>query len=132
MYIFDYIFKSQCVRSTYFKFFTIKAKSYTIFSKQNFWNKYNSCQFYQSFTGSFCTSRFTLILLVHRVKRTPYKFSIHSKRVFHRFGQANFLNIVSILSPNQISLLPQLHQKTKLVSKVVKTDTKIIILLPKI
>ncbi len=52
--------------------------------------------------------------------------------LFHWYGQAKFVNIVSILSPSQISLLPQLRQKGKLVSKVVKTDTKIIISLPKI
>ncbi len=56
------------------------------------------------------------------------QFSFYS--VFHQFGQAKFVNIVSILSPSQISLL--LRQKTKLQSKVVKTDTKIIISLPKI
>jgi hypothetical protein len=56
----------------------------------------------------------------------------NSYSVFRRFGQVKFVNIVSILSTSQISLLPQLHQKMKLVSKVVKTDTKIIILLPKI
>jgi hypothetical protein len=52
--------------------------------------------------------------------------------VFHWFGQTKFVNIVSILNPSQISLPPQLRQKTKLMSKVVKTDTKIIISLPKI
>jgi hypothetical protein len=52
--------------------------------------------------------------------------------VFHQFGQAKFVNIFSTLSPSQIFLLPQLRQKTELVSKEVKTDTKIIILLPKI
>jgi hypothetical protein len=51
--------------------------------------------------------------------------------VLHQFGQAKFVNIVSILSLSQISLLPQLHQKTKLVPKVVKPDAKIIIFLPK-
>jgi hypothetical protein len=55
-----------------------------------------------------------------------------SYSVFHRFGQTKFVNIVLILSPSQISLLPYLCQKMKPVSKVVKTDTKIIILLPKI
>ncbi len=50
---------------------------------------------------------------------------------FYRFGQAKFVNIVLILSPSQIFLLPQLRQKSKLVSKVVKTDTKIIISIPK-
>jgi hypothetical protein len=45
-----------------------------------------------------------------------------SYSVFHRFGQAKFVNGVSILSPSQFSLLPYLPQKTKLESKVVKTD----------
>ncbi len=52
--------------------------------------------------------------------------------VYHWFGQGKLVNIVSILNPSQISLLHQLRQKTKLMSKVVKTDTKIIISLPKI
>jgi hypothetical protein len=33
--------------------------------------------------------------------------------VFHQFGQAKFVNIVSILSQSQISLLPQLRQKNE-------------------
>jgi hypothetical protein len=57
-------------------------------------------------------------------------FSLYS--VFHQFGQAKFVNGVTILSPSQFSLLPQQPQKTKVASKVVKTDSKIIILLPKI
>ncbi len=36
-----------------------------------------------------------------------------SYSVLHRFGQAKFVNIVSILSPSQISLLPQLCQKNE-------------------
>jgi hypothetical protein len=60
------------------------------------------------------------------------KNSTDTYSVFHRFGQAKFVNIVLILSQSQISTLPQLHQKMKLVSKVVKNDTKIIISLPKI
>jgi hypothetical protein len=38
----------------------------------------------------------------------------------------------SILSSSQFSILPQLPQKIKLASKVVKDDSKIIILLPQI
>ncbi len=53
-------------------------------------------------------------------------------RVFHQFRPAKFVNGVLILSPSQFSLLPQLPQKTKLASKVVKNDSKIIILLPMI
>jgi hypothetical protein len=55
-----------------------------------------------------------------------------SYRVFQVFGQAKFENDISTLSPSLFSLLTQLPQKPKLTSKVVKTDSKIIILLPKI
>ncbi len=58
--------------------------------------------------------------------------SSYSYGVFHRLGQAKFVNGVTILSPSQFSLLPQLPHKTKLESKLVKADSKIIILLPKI
>jgi hypothetical protein len=54
-------------------------------------------------------------------------------RVFQGFWQAKFVNRGSILSPSQFLLPSQLPQKTKLASKVVKTDSKIIILLlPKV
>jgi hypothetical protein len=39
------------------------------------------------------------------------RFLHNSYSVFHRFGQAKFVNIVSISSPSQISILPQLRQK---------------------
>jgi hypothetical protein len=45
-------------------------------------------------------------------------------RVFHRFRQAKFDNGGSILSSSQFLLLPQLPQKMKLASKVVKIDSK--------
>jgi hypothetical protein len=45
-------------------------------------------------------------------------------RVFHRFRQAKFDNGVPILSLSQFSLLPQLPQKMKLASNVVKIDSK--------
>ncbi len=47
--------------------------------------------------------------------------------VFHRFGQAKCAHSGSFLSASQFLLLPQLPQKMKLASKVVKTDLKIII-----
>ncbi len=50
--------------------------------------------------------------------------------VFHRFREAKFANGGSILSSSQFLMLPQLPQKMKLVSKVVKIDPKIIISLP--
>ncbi len=55
---------------------------------------------------------------------------INIYRVFYQLRQAKFVYGVSILSPSQFSLLQQLPQKTKLLSKVVKTGSKIIILLP--
>jgi hypothetical protein len=52
--------------------------------------------------------------------------------LFHQFRQAKFANGGSILSSSQFSILPQLPQKMKLASKVVKIDPKIIFSLPKI
>ncbi len=52
--------------------------------------------------------------------------------VFQGFNKAKFANGGSILSSSQFSILPQLAQKMKLASKVVKIDSKIIISLPKI
>jgi hypothetical protein len=52
--------------------------------------------------------------------------------VFQGFSKAKSANGGSILSSSQFLILPQLPQKIKLASKVVKVDSKIIILLPKI
>jgi hypothetical protein len=52
--------------------------------------------------------------------------------VFQGFSKAKSGNGGSILSSSQFLILPQLPQKIKLASKVVKVDSKIIILLPKI
>jgi hypothetical protein len=52
--------------------------------------------------------------------------------VFQGFRQAKSANGGSILSSRQFFILPQLPQKMKLASKVVKVDSKIIISLPKI
>jgi hypothetical protein len=52
--------------------------------------------------------------------------------VFQGFSKAKSANGVSILSSSQFLILPQLPQKIKLASKVVKVDSKIIISLPKI
>jgi hypothetical protein len=45
--------------------------------------------------------------------------------VFHRFGQAKFVNGVWIISQVNFFLLPQLPQKTQLLSKVVKTTSSV-------
>jgi len=47
--------------------------------------------------------------------------------VFHGFGQAKFADGGSILDWRQFTLLPQLPLEKTLDSKVVKTDSKIII-----
>ncbi len=52
--------------------------------------------------------------------------------VFQEFGKAKSANGGSILNSSQYLILLQLPQKIKLSSKVVKVDSKIIILLPKI
>jgi hypothetical protein len=44
--------------------------------------------------------------------------------VFRQFWQAKFANSGLILSLSQLLLLPQLHEKIKLASKVVKIDSK--------
>ncbi len=59
---------------------------------------------------------------------------LHTLRysVFQGFSKAKSANGGSILSSSQFLILPQLPQKIKLASKVVKVDSKIIISLPKI
>jgi hypothetical protein len=52
--------------------------------------------------------------------------------VFQGFSKAKSANGGSILSSSQFLILPQLSQKIKLASKVVKVDSKIVISLPKI
>ncbi len=52
--------------------------------------------------------------------------------MFQGFRQAKSANGGSNLSSSQFLILPQLPQKMKLASKLVKVDSKIIISLPKI
>jgi hypothetical protein len=59
-----------------------------------------------------------------------YECQLYS--VFQGFSKAKSSNGGSILSLSQFLILPQLPQKIKLASKVVKDDSKIIILLPTI
>jgi len=54
---------------------------------------------------------------------------IHYYRAFHRFGQAKFAFGGSILGFIQFTLQPQLPPKMMLYLKVVKIDSKIIILM---
>ncbi len=66
---------------------------------------------------------------------TPKKKNVEnhwSYSVFQGFSKAKSANGGSILSSSQFLILPQLPQKIKLASKVVKVDSKIIISIPKI
>jgi hypothetical protein len=53
-------------------------------------------------------------------------------KVFQRFWQAKFADRSLILKSNQFSLLSQMLQKLKFASKVVKINSKIVIMLTKI
>jgi len=63
---------------------------------------------------------------------TTVVFNLNSYSVFQGFSKAKSANGGLILSSSQFLILPQLPQKIKLASKVVKVDSKIIISLPKI
>jgi hypothetical protein len=63
-------------------------------------------------------------------KAAANRHNIYS--VFQGFSKAKSANGGLILSSSQFLILPQLPQKMKLASKVVKVDSKIIISLPKI
>ncbi len=54
---------------------------------------------------------------------------VNRNRVFHGFGQAKLGLIGLVKGFFKFSLLPQLPQKTTFAAKVVKIDSKIIILL---
>ncbi len=63
------------------------------------------------------------------LRQVSYKNKWYS--LFQGFSKAKFAYGGSILSSSQFLILPQLPQKMRLTSKVVKIDPKIIILLPK-
>jgi hypothetical protein len=52
------------------------------------------------------------------------RLPVHFYSVFHQFRQAKFDHGGSILNTSQFLLVPQLPQKMKLASKVVKIDSK--------
>ncbi len=60
------------------------------------------------------------------------KYDLLSYSVFQGFSLAKFAYSGSILSSSQFLIEPQLPQKMKLTSKVVKIDPKIIVSLPTI
>jgi hypothetical protein len=70
--------------------------------------------------------------MLERKKHNLYLVDYEGYSVFQGFSNAESANGGSILSSSQFSILPQLPQKIKLASKVVKVDSKIIISLPKI
>jgi len=69
-------------------------------------------------------------MLASKVVKRDSKIIISlSFSVFYRFGQAKIAYGGLVLGSSQLSLLPKLPQKMTLASKVVKIDSKIIILL---
>jgi hypothetical protein len=80
--------------------------------------------------GSEILSRFSLPKSMKHTVFLALYLSYYS--VFQGFRQAKSANGGLILSSNQFLILPQLLQKMKLASKVVKVNSKIIISLPKI
>jgi hypothetical protein len=70
------------------------------------------------------------IILSYLILNFFYRIDLCS--VFQGFSKAKSANGGSILSSSQFLILPQLPQKMKLTSKVVKIDPKIIVLLPRI
>jgi hypothetical protein len=72
------------------------------------------------------------IFFSHKEILLSLSLSLESYSVFQGFSKAKFANGGSILSSSQFSILPQIAQKMTLASKVVKIDSKIIILLLKI
>ncbi len=74
-----------------------------------------------------CTFQTALIYTVfHQFRQAKFTSLIWS--VFHQFRQTKFAYGGSILSSSHFFLLPQRPLKTKLAIKVVKIDSKIIIL----
>ncbi len=65
-----------------------------------------------------------------KVRTKKMKFGLSRYSVFQGFSKAKSANGGSILSSSKFLILPQLPQKIKLASKVVKVDSKIIVLLP--
>jgi hypothetical protein len=94
------------------------------------------------FFSPFLYSQHNLLLLLvtaiyisnnmRNVKVPIIQLDFKTYNVFQGFRQAKSANGGLILSPSQFLILSQLPQKMKLASKVVKVDSKIIILLPKI
>jgi hypothetical protein len=74
-------------------------------------------------------------IFCHTIKKKHYnklKILSYGYSVFQEFSKAKSAIGGLILSLSQFLILPQLPQKIKLASKVVKVDSKIIISLPKI
>ncbi len=67
-----------------------------------------------------------------KLKQGRYQTGFMLYSAFQGFSKAKSANGGSILSSNQFLILPQLPQKIKLASKVVKVDSKIVISIPKI
>jgi hypothetical protein len=71
-------------------------------------------------------------IALSKLKKQQQNIGTYLYNVFQGFSKAKSANGGSILRSSQFLILPQLPQKIKLASKMVKVDSKIIISLPKI
>ncbi len=121
--------------------FSKNSKQSKNFDIKTFWNVLDSSvytlawQFFVTLSSHIAEWRFYWLSLFSSVQhpwlsKDTQQVSYYS--VFQGFSKAKSANGGSILSLSQFLILPQLPQKIKLVSKVVKVDSKIIISLPKI
>ncbi len=80
----------------------------------------------------FVDERCRQIVMKHLKAELTFREKYIHYSVFQGFSKAKSANGGSILSSSQFLILPQLPQKIKLASKVVKVDSKIITSLPTI
>jgi hypothetical protein len=104
--------------------------------KVSFWNKEfvrrPIRQFHQPYGAKCKCSGSHSLAMIGAVQFHQQKYAQLFYSVFQGFSYAKFAYGGSILSSSQFLILPQLPQKMKLMSKVVKIDPKIIVLLPTI
>jgi hypothetical protein len=81
--------------------------------------------------ATFCILRMNSVEVIHSVSDSQVVLVYSNiNTAFHQFCQAKFADVGSVLSSSQFLLLPHLPQKIELASKVVKMNSKIIILRP--
>ncbi len=107
----------------------IKISSVHPTTKKSFQNYFSTKFFsfdFNNFELQFMLIGWKLLLLVWQSPRDQVLRLVVIYSVFQGFSKAKTANGGSILSSSQFLILPQLPQKIKLASKVVKVDSKII------